>query len=186
MPRRALRQRGVTLAEMLVVAAVLAVAAAVAMPNANPLAVVGNDLAAADIIRAMRFAQREAVRTSGWYTVQVDATAQALRVYRMTTTGAIAEDTGFTVLNPLDKRKYDLAFGGGSGPAAVITLVDFDYDNGNKNLNTLTFGPDGVPAFLRSAKAGDSAALQAALVTITYGAQQRTITVDAVTGRVSG
>lgn len=187
MARCAVRQLGVTLAEMLVVAALLALAAAVTLPNANPLTVVTNDLTTSDVIRAIRFAQREAVRTSAWYTVRIDATAQTLRVYRLTTSGSVTEDTSFIVLNPLDKRKYDVAFGGASGPArARVTAVDFDYEDGNNNLNTLSFGPDGTPALLNSFKNGDVKALQHSLVTVSYGRQLRTLAVDTVTGRVSG
>ena len=186
MLRRAVRQAGFTLVEMLVAMALLALIAAIAMPTASPLIAVGNDLATSEVIRAIRFAQREAIRTSAWYTVQIDATAQTLRVYRLTTSGTVTEDTNFTVLNPLDKSKYDLAFGGGSGPTrAAIKAVDFDYAS-NKNLNTLSFGPDGTPAFLNSFKSGDTKALQAATVTIAYGVQQRILTVDVITGRVSG
>ena len=187
MLRRVRRQLGVTLAEMLVVAAVLALAAAIAMPNAAPLANITSDQATSEVIRAIRFAQREAIRTSAWYTVQIDASAQTVRVYRLTTSGTVLEDTSFTVINPIDKRKYDVAFGASSGPArAVITTVDFDYAGGNTNLNTLSFGPDGTPGFLNSFKAGDSKALQAAVVTITYGRQARSLAIDVLTGRVSG
>lgn len=182
-----IRHAGFTLAEMLVVVALLGLIARVALPSANPLTAVSNDLATSEVIRAIRFAQREAIRTGAWYTVQIDATAQTLRVYRLTTSGTVTEDTSFTVQNPLDKSKYNMTFGGSSGPArTVITVVDFDYANGNNNLNTLSFGPDGAPAVLNSFKAGDSSALKAALVTLTYGAQQRTLTVDVITGRVSG
>ena len=119
--------------------------------------------------------------------MQIDVNAQTLRVYRMTTSGTVTEDTSFTVQNPIDKMKYDVAFSAASGPArAVITAVDFDYAKKNTNLNTLSFGPDGTPGMLISFKAGDDVALQAGTVTITYGNVQRTLIVDALTGRVSG
>ena len=181
------RQAGITLAEMLIVVALIALAAGIAIPNASPLTAVTNDLATSEVIRAIRFAQREALRTSAWYTVQIDATAQTLRVYRMTTSGTVTEDTSFTVQNPLDKRKYDITFSAASGPTrAVIVAVDFDYAKKNTNQNTLSFGPDGTPGMLLSFKAGDNVALQAGTVTIKYGNVQRVLSVDPVTGRVSG
>lgn len=187
MPRPAPRQLGVTLTEMLVVVALIALGASITIPNASPLTEVTNDLATSEVIRAIRFAQREALRTSARYTVQIDATAQTLRVYRMTTSGTVTEDTSFTVQNPLDKRKYDIAFSAASGPArAVISAVDFDYEKKKTNLNTLSFGPDGTPDMLISFKASDDAALQAGTVTIKYGNVQRVLSVDPITGRVSG
>jgi prepilin-type N-terminal cleavage/methylation domain-containing protein len=187
-PRHSIRSRaGFTLAEMLVVVALVALGASVAMPNAGPLTAVTNDLAASEVIRAIRFAQREAIRTSAWYTVQIDANAQTLRVYRLTSSGTVTEDTSFIVQNPIDKMKYDLGFSAAGGPArAVIAAVDFDYAKGSTNQNTLSFGPDGVPGMLQSFKSGDDVALQAGTVTITYGNVQRTLTVDVLTGRVSG
>lgn len=185
-PQRALRQLGVTLAELLIVAAVLSLAAAVAMPTANPLAVVSDDLAASEIIRAIRFAQREAVRTGAWHTVQIDTVAQTLRVYRLTTSGTVTEDTSVTVIHPIDKRKYDLAFGiGGSAMRATLALVDFDYGPVT-NQNMLSFAPDGTPGRLADRGPAGDQPLTAAQVTVTVGRQQRTLTVDALTGRVSG
>ena len=65
MPRHMTRLcRGVTLAEMLVVVALIALGAAVAIPSASPVIAVTNDLATSEVIRAIRFTQREALRTS--------------------------------------------------------------------------------------------------------------------------
>ena len=177
---------GVTLAEMLIVVALIALCSGLAMPNANPLAMVSNDMATSEVIRAIRFAQREAVRTGAWYTVQVDANAQTLRVYRLTTSGTVTEDTSITVQNPIDKKKYNLAFGASSGPAqATVTLVDFDYGPVT-NQTTLSFAPDGTPGRLADRGPAGDQPLTAAQVTVKVGRQQRTLTVDALTGRVSG
>jgi prepilin-type N-terminal cleavage/methylation domain-containing protein len=183
MPRpRALRQAGVTLAEMLVVTAVLALAARIAIPNANPLANAGNDVATAEVLHAIRFAQREAVRMGAWHTVRIDPSTQSLRVYRLTDAGA--EDTNLPVLHPIDKRPYNVTFGNGQVRAA-IALVDFDYE-GAANLTTLSFRPDGTPALRVGARDGDVRVLQKGQVNIRYANVQRILVVDTLTGRVSG
>ncbi len=186
MPRpRVLRQAGVTLAEMLVVVAVMALTASIAIPNASPLATITADAATAEVTSAIRFAQREAIRTGAWHTVKIDTTTQTLRVYRLTSSGN--EDTNNPVLHPIDKRSYELAFTGNGPARATIVLVDFDYQSGgNSNLNTLGFGPDGAPALLLSSKDGDFKAMLQGLVTIKSGASQRNLAIDIVTGRVSG
>ena len=179
------RQAGVTLAEMLVVVAILALTAGIAIPTASPLATVGAGIGTAEVTQAIRFAQREAIRTGAWHTVKIDPSAQTLRVYRLTAAGG--EDTGNPVVHPIDKRRYDVAFGAGSPSRAAITLVDFDYEGGsNTNLTTLSFGPDGTPALLVSAKDGDTKAMKAGVVGIRSDSGQRTLVVDNVTGRVSG
>lgn len=180
------RQAGVTLAEMMVVAAVLALGAAVAIPSASPLAGISTDAATAEIARAIRFAQREAIRTGAWHTVKIDTATQTLRVYRLTATGT--EDTTIPVLHPIDKRPYALAFNTGSGPArASVTFVDFDYEGGgNTNLNVLSFGPDGTPALLTGTKDKDIKAITQGQVSIRTGTNQRSLAIDTVTGRISG
>lgn len=188
MPRPSLLgQAGVTLAEMLVATAVMALTASIAIPNAAPLVAINKDATTTEIIRAIRFAQREAIRTGAWHTVRIDTTTQTLRVYRMTMSGTVSEDTSIPVLHPIDKRKYDQAFGAGSNAPGTIALVDFDYESGgNTNLNTLSFGPDGTPGLLTGRKAGDVKSMQAGKVSIRYGSQQRDLAIDVVTGRVSG
>ena len=179
------RQAGVTLAEMLVVVAILALTAGIAIPNAAPVATISADAATREVITAIRFAQREAIRTGAWHTVKIDTATQTLRVYRLTSSGS--EDTSNPVLHPIDKRKYDLAFNGNGPARATLVLVDFDYQSGgNSNLNTLSFGPDGTPALLLSSKDGDFKPMLQGQVSIKSGASQRNLVIDIVTGRVSG
>ena len=175
------RQAGVTLAEMLAVTAVLALAARIAIPNASPLASAGNDVATAEVLQAVRFAQREAVRTNAWHTLKIDPATQSLRVYRLTDTGA--ENTALPVLHPIDKRPYNVTFSSGQLNAA-IALVDFDYE-GATNLTTLSFRPDGTPALRVGPKDGDVRMLQKGQVIIRYANVQRILVVDTLTGRVS-
>ena len=181
---RARRQAGVTLAEMLVAVAVIAAGAAIAVPAMDPVTLPYADAAAGEVARALRFAQREAVRTGAWYTVKFDTGAQTLRVYRLTTSGIVGEDTSYPVLHPIDRRKYDIAFGAPSMARATITLVDFDYDKGATNANFVSFGPDGTPADIHGWLLKDTDALKVGIVTIVAGNQKRTLTVDPATGRV--
>ena len=82
---------------------------------------------------------------------------------------------------------YELAFNTGAGPArAAITLVDFDYQSGNTNLNTLSFGPDGTPALLTGTGNNAVKAITAGQISIKSGASQRDLALDIVTGRISG
>jgi prepilin-type N-terminal cleavage/methylation domain-containing protein len=180
-----LRQAGVTLAEMLVVVAVLALGASIAIPNASLLSTVSASAGATEIIQAIRFAQREAIRTSALYAVKIDPAAQTLRVYRLTTSGI--EDTSNPVLHPIDKRPYNVAFGASAPVRATITLVDFDYEGpGNTNQTVLSFNTDGTPALVTGPNAPDIKPMKLGVVTITTGTAVRSFAIDSVTGRVSG
>lgn len=186
MPRsRILRQAGVTLAEMLVVVAILALTARIAMPTSDILNTVRSDAGTAEVTQAIRFAQREAIRSGAWHTVRLDPATQTLRVYRLTASGT--EDTSNPVLHPVDKRKFELAFGASGPTRATLTLVDFDYEGaGNANLLTLSFDPDGTPGLLTGSNPKDRKAMTVGSVGIKSATGQRTLRVDILTGRVSG
>ena len=176
-------QIGVTLAEMLIVVAILALCAIIAIPSADSVAPARADAAASEIARALRFAQREAVRTQGWYQVRVDKSDQTLRVYRLLPAG-ITEDTANPTMHPVDKRKYDISFK--DGQTATITSVSFDYDKGTSETNFVSFGPDGSPGEVTSSKKKEEVKdLKTGRITIGYGRQQRFIDVSPVVGRVS-
>jgi len=176
-------QIGVTLAEMLIVVAILSLCAIIAIPSADSIAPARADAAASEIARALRFAQREALRTQQWHQVWVDKTNQTLRVYRLLPVG-ISEDTANPTMHPVDKRKYDISFK--DGQTATITAVSFNYDKGTSGANFVSFGPDGSPGEVTSSKKKEEVKdLTTGRITIGYGRQQRFVDVSPVVGRVS-
>jgi prepilin-type N-terminal cleavage/methylation domain-containing protein len=183
--RSAVRHAGVTLMEMCIVVAVLGLAAAIALPKSDPIAPAAVDATASEIASALRFAQREAVRTNAWYVVSFDTAAESLRVYQLTRLGAVSEDTTMTVKHPVDKRDYKIMFASGGPAAAAITTAVFKYDKGATG-SYATFSPDGMPADINGRQPTDIHPLKEdGAVTIRYGNVQRVVTVAAVTGRVS-
>lgn len=184
------RQAGVTLAEMLTVVAVLAVTAAIAIPKADPDTAFAADVAAAEVARAIRFAQREAIRTATWQQVSADSAKQELRVYQAD------NSTGITAIHPVDKREYKISFAGNVMPRATIVSAVFKYDGG-PTTNFISFGPDGAPAYVDpnlltqslfslvlGAKDIDPLK-EEGKITIRYGTSERVVRVAPVTGRVS-
>jgi len=185
------RQAGVTLAEMLAVVAVLAVTAALAIPKADPQTAFAADAAAGDIAQAVRFAQREAVRTGTYQIVVVDAASQALRIYQPAASGS-----GTTAIHPIDKRDYQLNFSRDGMPLATVVSSVFKYQSGAVT-NGAYFGPDGVPVDIAPTKVlglplglllgtkDISPLKEEARITIRYGNAERVVRVAPVTGRVS-
>ena len=177
-------QTGVTLAEMLIVVAILALCAAIAIPSADSVAPARADAAAREVARALRFAQREAVRTQEWHQVKVDKATQKLRVYRLVVVpGSVTENTTQPTLHPVDKRKYDISFE--AGQSATITDVSFTYDKGTSGANFVSFDSGGTPVEVKSDKKNENLDLKAGRITVGYGRQQRFVDVSPVVGRVS-
>lgn len=186
--RPAVRQLGVTLAEMLVVVAVLGLVAAIAIPRASSIAPAAADAAAAEIARAIRFAQREAVRTGNFQYISVDPATQMLRVYQPNTS------SGDTATHPVDKRPYQISFAGTAMPRATIISSVFKYDGGPTTY-IAGFGPDGSPAYVDTGALGQLASLlgtkdidplkEEGRITIRYGNLERVVRVAPLTGRVT-
>jgi prepilin-type N-terminal cleavage/methylation domain-containing protein len=176
-------QTGVTMTEMLVVVAIIAVCAGIAIPSADSIAPPRADAAAGEVVRALRFAQQEAVRIQKWHQVSIDKTNQTIRVYRLVTEGTV-EDTAHPTLHPIDKRRYNISFN--DAPMGKITAVSFNYNQGTSGANFVSFGPDGSPGEVTSSKRqSDFKELKAGRITVSYDRQQRIIDLSPVTGRVS-
>jgi prepilin-type N-terminal cleavage/methylation domain-containing protein len=183
-------QAGVTLAEMVVVVALVAIAAAIAVPKADPQAAFAADAAVGEVARALRFAQREAIRTGSWQQVNFDPATQTLRVYRPTSAG------GDTATHPVARRDYQISFAGTAMPRATIVSAVFQYDGG-PTLNAASFGPDGAPSYLDPSKTAQALSLfltgspdidplkAEGKITLRYGNQERVVRVAPVTGRVT-
>lgn len=175
-----MRQRGVTLAEMLATVAVIALVAGLALPDSRPASSFAADAAAGEIVRAVRFAQREAVRTGAWHTAQFDVATQTLRVYRLSSAGV--EDSS-AVLHPVDKAKYELRLGDMAGTIGRLATVEIKFKTRPMG-NTISFRPDGYPASINPADLSVDLLESDGKVVVAHGSVQRQVTIARVTGRV--
>ena len=185
-------QAGFTLAEMAAVVAIVAVAAAIAIPKSDPQTALAADAAAGEIARAVRFAQREAVRTGIYHTISIDAASQVLRIQRPASSGS----GSITVTHPVDKRDYQINFADDGMPRARIVSSLFRYQS-KALTNGALFGPDGAPVDVAPAKLLGlpigivlgtkeiSQLKEDARITVRYGNVERVVRVAPVTGRVS-
>lgn len=174
---------------MVIVIAVLAIAASIAVPKADPLGTFAADAMAGEVARALRFAQREAIRTGTYQHVSVDPATQLLRVYRPN------NSTGVTATHPVDKSDYQISFAGNAMPRATIVSSVFRYEGG-PILNVASFGPDGAPSYVDKSQLSMLWGLlsgtpdvdplkEEGRITIRYGGIERVVRVAPVTGRVS-
>jgi Tfp pilus assembly protein FimT len=184
------RQAGVSLAEMLTVVALISVTAVIAIPQAPSVSPAAADAVAGTIVRALRFAQREAVRTGTYQMVGADPAAHTVRVYQ------VIDKKEVLATHPVDKTPYQISFAGNAMPRATIVSSVFKYDGGPTTAYA-SFGPDGAPAYvdpnlltqslfsiLLGTKDIDPLK-EEGKITIRYGNLERVVRVAPVTGRVS-
>jgi Tfp pilus assembly protein FimT len=135
-----------------------------------------------EVASAMRFAQREAIRTGTYVQVSVDPATQVLRVYRPNGSG------GDTATHPVDKRDYQISFAGNAMPRATIVSSVFRYDGG-PTKNYASFSPDGTPSYIGVSGPFGMVDIdplkEEGKITIRYGKVERVVRVAPVTGRVT-
>jgi prepilin-type N-terminal cleavage/methylation domain-containing protein len=179
---RPARPAGVTLAEMMLTVALVALAASIAIPDAAPVSAFAADAVAGEVARAVRFAQRDAIRTGAWHVVRFDVAAQSLRVYRLTPGGM--EDPGKPVVHPVDKARYEVRFGDMAGARGRLASVEFKY-KGRPVASHISFNPEGAPADINPADLRVELLELNGKIVIVHGRVQREVAVARVTGRVT-
>lgn len=178
MPDR--RRRGYSLAELLIVCAVLGIAAAVALPSAAPVAEFRADAAADEVVQALRFARQEAMRSGAYRMLGCDTVNNQVQVYVPDASGALVS----IVSNPLSKTAYTINLA--QAPAGSnMTLTSCSFVFADKSTATVIgFDTSGNP--IRGTGTGPALtqALTTGTIVLGAGSATRTISVD-VTGRVT-
>jgi len=168
--------RGYTLTELLIVVSLIALAASVAVPSLEPVDRTKLDLVSGHVVKAIRFARSESMRTGVPHGLAQDDAALRTRVFRITA-GAPAYDVYHPVDKQLHDRRYALppyAYGG-----SMLTSITF---RGTCNdAAALQFDANG------SAWCRDPADIlvEQATVTLTANGEAAVISLDGLTGRVT-
>lgn len=170
------RARGFTLAEMLVVLAILGIVAVAAVP----MLVVSEtrlDAAGHEVGNALRFAVNE-VRRTGSY-VLVDAETRPGRLLVIKSDAAAAR--GADIVDPITKRAMDIAVTESSFSTGVQMSANFKASSGT--YSQLLIGPG--PAFWAVQSSVVRGTLQPASgIVLTAASRTLTIGFDSVSGRV--
>jgi prepilin-type N-terminal cleavage/methylation domain-containing protein len=113
--RRRKRCAGYTLAEMLIATALVAAAAAVAIPMLRSADPNRANLAATQLAHALRFARSEAQRTQVPHGVRIDAATERAQLFRLDMS-TVPPTRQFTIRHPVHHDLYVLDF-----PASAAT-----------------------------------------------------------------
>ena len=176
--------KGYTLLELVIVTSLVAILAAVALPGFGPSEAAKLELAAARVADAIRYARTEALRTGEAHGLTISQSTQKVTVKRYDLTTAPISVL-YTLTHPIDKQPYD--FNINTTPATAGVTVSntqdiFDYQ-GLGRRRSLVFDANGTPIWVVGS-GPDTYLLEAATVELSYDNQQRSVTVDMLTGRV--
>lgn len=183
--------RGFTLVEMLLTVALLALAVSVVLPGSSGVAQARVDAAVNEVAAALRFARSDAIRTASFRVAGFDTTTGRVHVFAVdTTTSPPSELTSMPVQHPTDHKNYDLLLTDSSASVGVVlATVVFAFADGSTSTQ-LGFDPSGAPVQIQTG--GSTLAMTAAMppgqtgqITVSLAGLQRSVMVDAVTGRVT-
>jgi len=173
-----------TLTELIFVVAILAIAAAVAIPTAQPVAEFRADAAAGEVVNALRFARENALHSGEQRLFDCDAPANAIAVYALVTARTTTTASNMPVEHPFNRAPYQLTLNAApAGNNMALVRCTFTFED-NSTATAVAF--DAAGKLLRGA--GSSPARERVLrtgqVVLGAGNVERTITVD-TTGRIT-
>ncbi|NGZ85250.1 pilus assembly FimT family protein [Duganella aceris] len=178
------RERGASLAEMLLAVSVLAVIGGLALPRADVTAEFTRNAAVGEVVQALRYAQSEAQRTGQYRVFSCDTAKQQLRIFALLA-GSSNENTAAPVFNAIDKAPYVVNLGNNNAmPNATLGPCSFAFAKGS-GASQLMFGADGAPVNLTDPKGVDPIALTSGSVSVSVMGRTTTISVDPLTGRIT-
>lgn len=173
-----------TLVELMIVVAVLAVAAAVALPTAQPVAEFQVDAAAGEVVNALRFARENAQYSGAQRLFDCDATANTIAVFALETDKTTTRVVRDPVEHPFNRAPYLLNLNAApAGNTMALVRCTFTFDD-NASATAVAFDATGNP--LRGVGSGPARerVLRAGQIVLGTGNVERTIAIDA-TGRIT-
>ena len=182
---RATTQHGYTLVELVIVVSIIALIAAIAVPNFAP----GSDgklrLAAEEVAAAIRYARSEALRTGDGHGLTISQSTQKVTVKQYDISSVPISTVG-VLTHPVDKQPYDFNVNTGTRTDGVTISNSadiFDYGAAGRR-RSLLFDARGTPVWIVGSDPTRHL-LEDATVELTYADQQRTVSVAPITGRVT-
>ena len=141
-----MRPAGLSIAELLVVALVMATAGLVVVGRSTSVNdEVRIDLATSEVAAALRFARSEAVRSGQYHGARIDSAQQRIRVYRLDVSGFPAVEE-YVVAHPVDKQLFDIRLRSRSfTPDGGITSVEFRFGGDSTPRASVAFDARGTP-----------------------------------------
>lgn len=173
-----------TLVELLVVVAILAVAAVVALPSAQPVAEFRADAAAGEVVHALRYARENAVHSGAQRLFSCDAVANTFAVVALDSDAPSTTISKTVLSHPFNQVPYQMSLNAApAGNTMSLVSCTFTFDD-NGSGPALGFDASGSPIRAMGSGPARTSALRAGRVVLGSGNVVRTIEIDA-TGRIT-
>jgi len=173
-------QRGYTLLELVIVVSVLALIAAIAVPEPSASPDKRLELAAEAFAAAMRFARSESLRTGEPHGFRQQSSAKRIRVFRLdddTSPATIIYD----VYHPVDKQLYDIQLDVEPHASADSLNRTATFRSSCNQEGNLYFDENGAPWCVDPG----TALVTRFEVEMMSGVTSLTVRLDPITGRVT-
>ena len=167
---------GFTLIEVAMVALIVGLAAALAMPTGTNTDVTRVEAAAAEVAAAVRFARDESMRTGDSYGMRHQGSQNRFRVFRLDGTGTPIYD----VYHPIAKQLWDIDFDVAPRFHGLVSTRTMSWRSTCNINGNIAFRSDGTPYCTDPI----TTLLDQGVVTLTFDNVSRDVTVDGFTGRV--
>lgn len=169
--------RGYTIAELLAVTGLIALAAYLIAPNMAVQDDANTERAAASLESALQFARDESLRTGSAHQIQV-TTAGSVSVFSMSD-DAVPTETGLAT-NPTSRQPYSLSLPTIAGTSSIATIARFATSDGQIR-DKILFDGRGIPKHI---DVSGHAMLTGGEVRLQIGNTLFTVTLDPRTGRI--
>ncbi len=172
---------GFSIAELLVVVAVLAIAGLVFSGHGSSVdQSLKLEVGAEEVASALRFARSESMRTGDLHGARIDSTAERILVYRLDTSGP-PPTALYDVYHPVDKKLYDVELSGGTFTRGVsISRAEFRFGGDPTPYESVAFDATGSPISPR-----DFGVMDSGIVDLSYRGMTTSVTLTTPSGRVT-
>ncbi|MBC8212989.1 MAG: prepilin-type N-terminal cleavage/methylation domain-containing protein [Gammaproteobacteria bacterium] len=178
-------QAGFSLLELTIVVFMLGIMAAVAIPNFSSTNPAKLDLAASEVMQAIRMARSESIRSGEMHGVTISQNTQIVTVqkYDLTTAPVLTE---FKLTHPIEKQVYqfNLKTGSMTSNVEISNTQDAFLYSDFQRRKSLLFDRHGSPVWFFGST-DKIYQLMDGRVVLNYGGNTRTVLVAPFTGRVT-
>jgi prepilin-type N-terminal cleavage/methylation domain-containing protein len=179
-----LRNKGVTLAETMIVVAITAMFAVIAFPSFSSSGKYQLDLASQELSAGIRFARNEALRTGEVYGIDINRSTTQFTIYKADlSVNPVGQE--FLVYHPINKNlyTYNLKNDFNLQNISIANATEPFLFTDSVRRKSLLFTANGIPVWIDS-NSGEMYQLQSGNIQLAYSAHNQNISVEPFSGRV--